>query len=181
MAKVKGLAFRSVLHAHASLQGEASLERVYGSLDPQLSHALRFLVASSWYPIEHYAALWDAIQRVTGGNPDYPRLVGRRCIEQDLKFVHKLALAALTVATGIDIAVRLFKSYYDTGRASSTRIDERAVRVVFEGCHGFSGAMWTELLGALETFAAQASKRPARSAFYQGGHSGDSCTIDVSW
>jgi hypothetical protein len=177
MPKVKGLAFRSVLQAHAKLRGKDCLARVFGSLGPQLAKTLQSPLASCWYPIESYAALWNAIQEVTGDDPNYPRLVGRRCVEQDLKLVHKLVLSTLNPATVIGITGRMFGTYYDTGSCSSTRTEARVVRVSFDGCLGFTSYMWTELCGAIEAFATQASKNSVGVALVEGGRTGSATAI----
>jgi hypothetical protein len=180
--KVKGLAFRSVLQAHASIRGEAGLAKVFGCMPPELALTLRAPLASAWYSVENYVGLWEAIQVSTGQTPDYPRLIGRRCVEQDLTVVHKLAFAALTTATVLDISARLFGAYYDTGSCKSVRVDAGTVRVTFAGCVGFSQSMWAELRGAIEAFAEQASKKPVHSTMLQGGLTGHAhCVIDVYW
>jgi hypothetical protein len=182
MARVKGLAFRTVLRAHSSMRGVASLDSVLTLLDPELAETLRHVSAATWYPLEHYVALWAAIQRVVGNNPDYPRVVGRVCIEQDLRLVHKLAFAALSPATVLGISSRVFNMYYDTGRCQSSRLDEQSVRVSFDDCKGFSSPMWAELRGAIEAFAEQSSGCTARAITVSGGGTGNpECIIDVSW
>jgi hypothetical protein len=182
MSKVKGLAFRSVLQAVASLKSDAVLAEVYRALEPKLSASLQVTLAASWYPIEDYVALWNAIQATTGRRPDFPRLVGKRSVEQDLKVVHKLAFAALSVPTVMGISSRLFHTYYDTGTCRSSMRGERTIRVEFEGCDGFSQNMWTELRGASECFAEKSSRRPANSQIVVGGGDRDATLVlDVTW
>lgn len=182
MPRVKGLAFRSVLKALAALRGDEAQERVLAALDEPRSRALRFVVASSWYPIEDYVALWSALQRCTGSDPDFPRLIGRRCIEQDLRIVHKVALSALSVDTVLAISVRLFGNYYDTGSCRAHHAGSGMTRVEFSGCVGFSRDLWMELRGSMECFAEQASKSPATSLLVSGGRDGDpSCVMDLKW
>lgn len=182
MPQVKGLAFRSVLQAHAGLRGEDSLDALYKALEPGLTQTLRSPLAATWYPLAYYAALWDAIQRTTGENPDYPRQIGRRCAEQDLKTVHKVLFAALNTTVALSVTARMFGSYYDTGKCSAKRLDARIFRFTFQGCLGFTEPMWTELRGALEVFVEQSTKRPARSVLVQGGHGGDeNSLVDVRW
>lgn len=182
MPQVKGLAFRSVLQAHASLRGDDSLEAVYKGLEPPLAQALRSPLAATWYPLDYYAALWDAIQHTTGENPDYPRQIGRRCAEQDLKTVHKVLLAALNTTVALSVTARMFGSYYDTGICSAKRLDARVFRFAFQGCLGFNEPMWTELRGTLEVFVEQSTKRSARAVLIQGGHTGDeNGLVDVRW
>lgn len=182
MPQVKGLAFRSVLQAHASLRGKDSLEAMYKALEPELGQTLRSPLASAWYPLAYYAALWNAIQSTSGESPDYPRQIGRLCAEQDLKTVHKLLFAALNTTVALTATARMFGSYYDTGNCSAKRLDTRVFRFAFQGCVGFTVPMWTEVRGSLEVFVEQSTKATARSMQTQGGRAGDShCVVDVHW
>jgi hypothetical protein len=182
MARVKGLAFRSVLRAHASLCGSASLARALELLPSELAEGFGCITATAWYPLAHYVALWDAIESVVGEGSDYPRTVGRRCVEQDSNPAQKPAFAALSTTKMFDVSSRLFGTYCDTGRCRSTRLGDQLVRVAFEGCIGFSGPMWAELRGAAEGFAEQSSHGSTNSAIVLGGRAGDSYfTIEVSW
>jgi hypothetical protein len=109
-------------------------------------------------------------------------LIGRKCVELDSKLVHRLAFAALSVPTVLEISARLFRTYYDTGECRSERQRDRSVRVNFEGCVGFSEPMWTELRGASEYFAERASKGPASSRVLVGGRDGDTHTVfSIRW
>ncbi|HEY5954900.1 MAG TPA: hypothetical protein VIV60_00055, partial [Polyangiaceae bacterium] len=119
MLKVKGLAFRSVLQAHQSIRGQSAIERVFAVLDPTLAEGIRAALASTWYPVASYAALWSAIQQTTGADPDYPRIIGRRCAEQDLKLVHRVVLASLNTTLMLSITAKLFGTYYDTGTCTA--------------------------------------------------------------
>lgn len=182
MPRVKGLAFRSVLQAHSSLRGPAELERTWSTLGPAIAASIRTPLASAWYPLNHYAALWEAIQQGTNQNADYPRLVGRRCAEQDLKTVHKLVFAALHTTLILSATSRLFSSYYDTGTCVSQRIDPRCLHFVFEGCAGFTLPMWAEVRGSIELYVELSTSNPVCSAFTHGGRTGDaSSVIQVTW
>jgi hypothetical protein len=182
MPRVKGLAFRSVLQALESLEGASAVERTKRLLDPDTAQRLAIITASTWYPVEDYINLWTALQSATGNRRDLPRLIGRRAVELDLKLIHRLAFAALSVSTVLGISARLFNTYYDTGRCQSERISDRVVRVTFDGCVGFSAHMWTELRGAIECFAEQSSKMRAVSTVVSGGQDGDTTFVaDVSW
>lgn len=180
MARVKGLAFRSVLQAHASLRGNDALEKVYGQLEPELAVILRSPLAATWYPLSNYAALWAAIQETSGQNTDYPRLVGRHCAEQDLKTVHKVLFSTLTTSLALNVTARLFNSYYDTGSCTSKRSDARTFQFAFQGCLEFTEPMWTELRGAAETFLELSTKKSAHSRIVRGGRTGDTtCIVDL--
>jgi hypothetical protein len=182
MARVKGRAFRSVLRAHASLCGSASLARALDLLPSNIAERFGHVGATAWYPLAHYVALWDAIESVVGEGSDYPRAVGRRYVEQDLNLVQMPALAALSTTKAFDTSSRLFGAYCDAGRRQSTRLGDQLVRVAFEGCIGFSAPMWAELRGAAEGFAEQSSHSSTNSSIVLGGCAGDSYfTIEVSW
>lgn len=182
MAKVKGLAFRSVLSALESIQGPAAVKATRELLPLETASRLESLTASTWYPLSDYVNLWAAIQQATGNNRDLPRLIGRRAVEQDLRLIHRLAFAALSVTTMMSISARLFSSYYDTGRCRAEAAGSQRVRVHFEGCTGFTEPMWLELRGGSECVVEQASKMRAASTLVSGGRNLDSeCVIDVAW
>lgn len=182
MPRVKGLAFRSVLQAHGSLRGTDALEKVYTQLQPELAQTLRSPLAATWYPLSSYAALWDAIQLTGGQNADYPRIIGRKCAEQDLQTVHKMLFATLSTSMALSVTARMFNSYYDTGKCSSKRVDPRTFRFTFQGCLEFTEPMWTELRGSVEMFLELSTKKNAYSRLVSGGHVGDvACVVDVRW
>lgn len=182
MPRVKGLAFRSVLAALEALEGSAVVERARELLPASTATELSALTANAWYPLESYADLWAAIQAATGHRRDLPRTIGFRAVELDLKLIHRLAFAALSVATVVSISLRLFNTYYDTGRAHCEVISPRRVRVTFSGCQGFTETMWTEVRGAVECFAAKASRSLANSVIVRGGADGDSdFVLEVYW
>ncbi len=182
MARVKGLAFRSVLVALQELEGEEAVARARSLLKSDTAEVLAALAASSWYSVAHYVELWRAILAATGQRKDLPRRVGFRAVEQDLNMIHRLAFSALSVSSVLAISSRLFGTYYDTGRCRSESIGPRAVRVSFDGCTGFSEAMWTELRGASECFAEKSSKTRSSSHLVSGGRDGSSeCVLDVRW
>jgi hypothetical protein len=182
MARVKGLAFRSVLAALEALEGAAVVERVRGLVAPAARDTLAVLTANAWYSLEAYADLWSAIQAATGHRRDLPRVIGFRAVELDLSLIHRLAFAALSVATVVGISTRLFNTYYDTGSARCEVLSPRRVRVSFTGCTGFTEPMWTELRGGVECFAAKASRSRANSVIVSGGGDADThFVLEVHW
>lgn len=182
MPRVKGLAFRSVLAALEALEGAVTVARARELLPPATAKELAALTATAWYPLEAYADLWVAIQEATGHRRDLPRTIGFRAVELDLKLIHRLAFAALSVATVVSISLRLFNTYYDTGSARCEVISPRRIRVSFTGCRGFTEVMWTELRGAVECFAAKASRSSANSVVVSGGADGDAdYVLEVHW
>ena len=182
MPRVKGLAFRSVFVALEALEGNAAVERVRALLPAETSERLRVLTASTWYPLTDYANLWTSIQSATGQRKDLPRLIGRRAVEQDLRLIHRVAFAALSVETVLSISMRLFGTYYDTGKCKTEQLAPRKVRVSFQGCLGFTEPMWTEVRGGIECFAEQASKTRATSSLISGGTElSPECVVEVSW
>jgi len=182
MPRVKGLAFRSVLAALEALEGREAVDQARALMLPSTAAHFAALTANAWYPLEAYADMWSAIQRATGHRRDLPRAIGVRAVEQDLRIIHRLAFAALSVATVVTISTRLFGTYYDTGRADCEVVSPRRVRVTFSGCRGFTEPMWAEVRGATECFAAQASKTKASSVLISGGtEGGPDCVLEVFW
>jgi hypothetical protein len=181
---VKGLAFRTVMQEFGLLEGVAARDRVINAMPEELAHRFRTstVSAATWYPIEDYAAMWAAIQEMTGNRRDLPHKIGRLCVQHDLNVVHKLVFRALSVPTVIGLATRVFKSYYDTGTSSAEQISERQIRISFEGCVGFTGPMWAEIRGSTEFFGEQAAGSKAWSAWKGGGGDRDThAVLEVSW
>jgi hypothetical protein len=183
-AHVKGLAFRTVMQEFSLLEGSVARDRVINAMPAELGHRFRSATvsASTWYPVEDYAAMWAAIQEMTGYRRDLPYKLGRLCVQHDLNVVHKLVFRALSVPTVIGLATRVFKSYYDTGVSTAEQITERQIRVTFEGCVGWTGPMWAEIRGSVELFGEQASGTKAWSAWKGGGGDRDThAVLEVSW
>jgi hypothetical protein len=183
-AHVKGLAFRTVMQELGLLEGSQVRDRVVDAMPPELGHRFRTntVSASTWYPIEDYAAMWATIQELTGNRRDLPYRLGRLCVQHDLNVVHKLIFRALSVPTVIGLATRVFKSYYDTGSSTAEQIGERQIRISFEHCVGFTAPMWGEIRGSVELFGEQAAGTKAWSAFKGGGGDRDThAVIEVSW
>jgi hypothetical protein len=183
-ARVKGLAFRSVLEELDALEGPGAVERALALMHQDLAARLRThgLSASGWHAVEDYADMWQAIQKATGERRELPRLIGRRAVEGDLNVVHKMVFKALSAATVIGLATRVFGAYYDTGKARADKTSDHGIRVWFTGCTGFTGYMWEELRGSVETFAEQASAAKAWSSWQSGGTDADrDAVLDVAW
>jgi hypothetical protein len=183
-AHVKGLAFRTVMQEFGLLEGPPARERVVEAMPAELGHRFRTntVSASTWYPIEDYAAMWATIQEMTGNRRDLPYKLGRLAVQHDLNVVHKMIFRALSVPTVIGLATRVFKSYYDTGVSSAEQVSERQIRVSFEGCRGFTAPMWSEIRGSVEYFGEQAAGTKAWSVWKGGAGDRDThAVLEVSW
>jgi hypothetical protein len=182
MPKVKGLAFRSVIQAHQAIRGQAAAERVFAQLDAPIAATVRSALASGWYPIANYSALWNAIQQTSDADPDYPRIIGRRCAEQDLRLVHRVVLTSLNTTLMLVITAKLFGTYYDTGTCRCERLDSASVLFKFTDCVGFTKEMWTEVRGSIEVFTELSTKRSVRSAWVNdAAPNGSSAILNVAW
>jgi hypothetical protein len=183
-ARVKGLAFRSVVTAVESLAGMDTVARAFALMPIDLAHGLRYgsIVASSWYPIVDYQKLWEAVHEAAGRRRDFPRMVGRKAIQHDLGVVHKLVLSALSTSTVMSLSTRLFNSYYDTGTASAKQISGRTIRVQWVKCTGWTALMWAEARGSTEMLAELAgwSERTTSIVLAGGGDRDEHMTLDVN-
>ena len=113
---MKGVAFRSVLAVLAELQGEATLDRMLGSLPPESAKMLRYsIVQTGWYPISLYREMWAAILDATGGSYDVARAIGAGAIRRDMTGVYRLVFKLLSPETLFSLGGKMFSKYYDTG------------------------------------------------------------------
>ena len=184
MPKVKGLAFRSVMDSVEELGGAPARQRVLENLPTELrkSFDYRSVLAGNWYPIEDYAALWRGVHKAMGNRSDTAHKVGRACVVRDVGGVHKFIISFLSRETVVALSARLFRLYYDTGKASTELVGQRMAKVTFEGCVGFSALMWAEVVGSTEMFTEIGSKVSARAFLERGGGDGDpGAVIAVSW
>jgi hypothetical protein len=181
-ARVKGLAFRTAMNVFASQVPPGDVQRALERMPVQVGERLRAsgTVASTWYPIEDYAGMWDGFMHVAMGKRDFPRVIGRLCVEHDLKLVHKLVLRAMSVSTVAKLATRVFSGYYDTGESAAELVEARQFHVSFRGCKGFTTPMWSEIRGAVEMFGESASGCPATSRWI-ALPADDSGVLEVSW
>ncbi len=180
--QVKGISFKSVMASLAELKGDAALDAALASLSPEQAEQLRYRVlATHWYPISLYRALFAAIVQTSAGGPELVKAIGRECTRRDLTGVHRFAFKILSPQTIFALSNRMFGSFYDTGKVETVDTRPGHARALFRGCHGFDRWMWTELVGSMDTLFEFAGAKHVRARYTEGGQDGPDADLVVLW
>jgi len=183
LAKVKGVAFRSVLACLEQLRGASFVEQVMQRMPADQAHLLRYtIVQTGWYPIALYRALWTAITSDKPGDYEFVRAVGGAAIRRDVGGVYRVLFKVLSIETLVTLSSKLFPYYYDTGRLSNERVSAHCIRSTYEGCNGFDRAMWEELAGSTTELVKMAGARDVKVTIARGGQDlSTMCVIQIEW
>jgi hypothetical protein len=181
---IKGVSFVSVLKIVERDRSRATIEEALGAMDREVADALRYgtVIASGWYPVTWYRAMWRALLAVTGGGDDFVKQVGRASIDHDFNTIYKAVFRMLRPRTLVSIGVKHFGQIYDTGAVAVEEKAATQVRVRWSGCTGFDHAMWIEILGSCERLAELAGGTGGRAVIHEGGADDqDHCVADIRW
>jgi hypothetical protein len=163
---VKGVAFRTVESCFAELRGEAARRRADEHLPPELAEAFRYrtVMATGWYSIDQYKALFRAFRAVTGEGPELAREIGRLAARHDMSGVHKQIVARIISPQALlGMSQRVFSTYYDTGTFA-----------MLESRKGFAHAQATGwLTGSAQSLLEIAGAKHVRTRTVAGGKDGD--------
>jgi hypothetical protein len=129
----------------SELRGADAAERALLHMTPEVVSAFRYreLIATGWYPVAWYSEMWKGIRVSTGEGLGIVRAIGRESLRQDLKLVHKFALALLTPETVMSVGGRLTSKYY---RPTHVAFDVQPglASAHYSDCAGWDENMWTE-------------------------------------
>jgi hypothetical protein len=171
-AKVKGVALRTIETCFIELRGEPARQRANEHLPAELVDAFRYrtVLASIWYPIEQYKALFHAFRSVTGEGPELAREIGRLAARHDMAGVHKQILAKLISPQALlGTSQRVFSTYYDTGKFEVVEARSGFARMRATGCLGWDQNMWSELIGSCESLLEISGAKHVRIRPLAGG------------
>jgi hypothetical protein len=171
-AKVKGVALRTVDACFIELRGESARKRADAFLPPELLEAFRYhtVMASGWYAIEQYKALFHAFRSATGEGPELARAIGRLAARHDMAGVHKQILAKLISPQALlSTSARVFASYYDTGKVEVVETRRGFAHLRATGCLGWDQNMWSELIGSCEALLEISGAKHVRIRPLAGG------------
>jgi hypothetical protein len=111
----------SLVHLHdfvVSRHGEAGLEKVCASLNPEVAKSLRFPLAWEWYPLPSVVdvdvAVCDALYE-----RDYAKggwLIGQFDLDRSVRSVYRFFFQFLAPTFVIRRAAKLWSTYYNCGR-----------------------------------------------------------------
>lgn len=181
-AKVKGVAFRSVVAALRELRGDELVEQMLSAAPQRQADLLRYsLVQTGWYPIEDYRALWQLILQHAGEDYALVRAIGAAAIRRDVTGVYRLLFKVLSEETVIRLSSKLFSTYYDVGSLTPSDIRRGHARASYRGCAGWDKAMWEEVAGAGEELIRLAGGREPRAEIVRGGGDHTYCEIVTTW
>jgi hypothetical protein len=173
-----------VLASLEELRGPSTNARVLAALPPSLEASLRTgrLQAENWYPIERYRELLATVLGVTGEGPELIRSIGFECSRADLAGMYKFFGRLLRPQTLFSGAMRLFKSYYDTGEVWVVAASEGAAHALWKECHGFDENMWLEIVGSCAAILEAGGARNVELRMVNGGKHNDSyMELKATW
>jgi hypothetical protein len=175
--RVKGVSFKSVLRALEVLRGPQAAQACTSAMPTDLADAFRYgtMLASSWYPIEWYRALLEAVQTSACEGDHFMCKIGQQCLRQDMTGVYRAVFHLLSPQAVIRISSRLFSNYYDTGKCTILEAKTGFAHASWAGCSGFDRRMWLEAFGACEMVMELSGAKHIRSRVVSGGRDGDDC------
>lgn len=172
-----------MLESVQALRGASTSAAVVARLTPAFEASLRtgHVRAEQWYPIERYRELLAAIVSVTGDDA-IMRAIGFECSRMDLSGMYKFFGRLLRPQTLFSGAMRLFKSYYDTGEVWVVAASTGAAHALWKECHGFDENMWLEVLGSCTAILELGGARNVELRVVNGGKRLDAhLELRASW
>ncbi|HEY6725572.1 MAG TPA: hypothetical protein VI197_16160 [Polyangiaceae bacterium] len=166
------------------LRGAGASAAVVAALPPSLESSLRTgrMRAEDWYPIERYRELLTTVVDVTGEGSELIRAIGFECSRADLSGTYKFFGRLLRPQTLFSGAMRLFKSYYDTGEVWVVAASDGAAHALWKECHGFDENMWLEVVGSCTAVLEVGGARNVQLRVVNGGKRHDSTMeLKASW
>jgi hypothetical protein len=179
---VKGVAFRTVLTLVATARSQEVVDAALAQMPSEAGDALRYgtVIASGWYPVEWYRALWSAICGATGEGEELVRAIGRAAIDHDFGTLYRALFRMLSPTTLVTTGLKHFSHIYDTGSVAVTDVQDTSVRIQWTGCTGFDHNMWVEIVGSCERLAELAGGKNVRGSIQEGGDA-ERCVAVVKW
>jgi hypothetical protein len=182
-ARVKGVAFRSVIASLEELRGAAAVESMYARLPEAARGTVRYsIVNTGWYGIELYRALLEAIEAEGADQPNFLRRIGGLSIRRDITGVYRVLFKILSPETILALSGKLFGHYYDTGSVEIAEGRSGYARAEYVGCRGFDRRMWLEILGSAEELLTFGGAKNLEIDITRGGAAGSNfCTFVATW
>lgn len=183
---VKGVALRNFAAAADKVAGAGAWERVRAAVTGDVAEALRHgsVVSGGWYDIAWYAELHRAAVRAgLSAQPSFAWAFGRESTRMDLSGgVYQFILKVISPAFLISRAPLLFSSYYKHGAMSVSGTTATHTRAQWQGCTGFTAAIWQDVVGGCEGALVAAGARDVVLRIASGGRDGDdSAMAEADW
>ncbi|MEW5855448.1 MAG: hypothetical protein AB2A00_42135 [Myxococcota bacterium] len=148
-ARLKGVAFKSLLRSLEVLRGKDVVERCIQACPTELRDALVHgkVVSAGWYSLVWYRELHVAISRTLSTGPDFARELSCHATRHDLQTIYKLASMLFSPETLVKHSMRLLRLYYEGGEVQILSSGPGLVRFKLWGFEGYNQLCWEDLLG----------------------------------
>lgn len=182
--RINGIMLQNRLQNIGMVAGRSVLEQVREGLPPDLSEAYRYgrIVAGGWYPISWLRALHASLERVAGANANLARKLGYFGTKQNFRGVHRAFLRVLSPTSVIERSSRIFRTYYEVGDMTATRVDSNMAIARWTECLGFDANLWEATFGSCEAALEMCRGQSIHLQVTAGGRDRDeSAEIVVTW
>jgi hypothetical protein len=179
--RVKGQALRSVLAALAKIEGNDAHDRAIAALPDDVSTALRSgaIVAGGWYPIEWYAAIYDAASRVAGR--PMGRELGRESARADLSGIFRFFTFILSPESIVARAPRIFAMVFEGATGSAYDVRPGHIGIEYRNCVGFTPDIWEDVRAGTEMILERSGAKNVGSRVAAGGGHAPTMRAEFDW
>jgi hypothetical protein len=181
--EMKGLSLRNYPAVLADLRGDDVAARMYVGLSVGLRDALETgkILANCWYPVEWKCEMHRA-GREASGDPLLARKMGHEMTKRDVHGIYRAFMRVMSPAAILIASSRIFSTYLRPGTMQLVERNETAARVQFDGCIGFDGNMWQDVIGGCQATLEATGARLVRMRTESGGRDGDvGCVVRAWW
>ena len=170
-----------MLGALAKLEGHAVQARAIEALPEDFREAWRSgaIVAGGWYPIEWYAALYDAASQAAG--KPMGRALGRESARADLSGVYRFITLELSPESLVARTPRVFGLVFEGAEAEALEARRGYVCVEYRKCLGFTPEIWDDVVAGTEMVIERGGGRDIRSRVLTGGGRQTAMKAEFSW
>lgn len=179
---MKGQALVAFERTLLELKGAAAMDALAPHLPPEVERAMRSreVLPVGWYPIEWFAALHTAGQKLHGAS--ISREIGRAATRHDVTTLYRFILRFMSPDTLVNQMGRIFRMVVDTGEAVVEESRSGTARVRFSGCHGATRGTWEDMVGSTEVLIELCGGRDVTGRVVDGGGDGEgSMTCVFTW
>ncbi len=147
----KGLSFTNVQTFTIERFGYEGWADILAELVAEDRRVLEGVVPVGWYPLDLYARLINALDRIHGaGDLTMVVQLGRYEAERDLTTIHRVLLRLANPAFMLDKTAEYWRRYHDTGEWTIERLATNRVRAHLDDWGIVDAASCRELVGYLQ-------------------------------
>lgn len=181
---IKGHALREHVLILRELYGDAATERVIGGLSPELGRLVKSggLLTSGWYPVAWSGEIYRVAMQLIPGAAELPEQVAHRSVERDMKGIYGFLARLVSPEFCIRQAPRILGTYFKGPSISVEVIEPGHAEMSFADCHGFTRAVWRDIVAGAEYIFRHAGAKDVKMRFTSGGRDSDArARVDVRW